>query len=631
MSGTPIARLDWLAGQVGQPLPAWHFARMTDPQNPTPAAAFPPATEEAWRGLVDAVLKGAPFARLESRTHDGLTIEPLYPRDAAATALGGRAPGAAWTVMQRVDHPAPAAANAQALDDVQNGATGLVLVFAGSVSANGFGLDPSPATLTRALDGVDLTAVAIDLSLSPATRHVVRDFAALVKGRGIAPSLVDVRAGISPVGGLAGRDVATLVAELTRDGFRGPFVVADGRIIHNAGGSEAQELALALASAVAYLRALEDTGMGLAAARDAIYFRLSADADQFLTMAKFRAARKLWARVEQACGLTPKPVMIAAETAWRMMTKRDPYVNMLRATIAVAAAGLGGADAITALPHTAPFGLPDPFARRIARNTQLVLLEESNLARVADPVAGSGALEAITQELCAAAWSLFREIERVGGVWGALEAGLIQQRVAAVRAERQKAIAHRADILTGTNEFPNLYEAAPAVLGAAPSPNDDPADIPAVAALPRIRLAEPFEQLRDASDKILAQTGARPKVFLATLGKPADFNARANFAKNFFEAGGIEAVGGGDDPSPLAAAFTASGAALACLCGSDRTYDSEAEAEAAVLKAAGARHIYLAGRPGAKEQSLRAAGVQTFIHDGCDVLATLQAAYDILR
>jgi methylmalonyl-CoA mutase len=151
------------------------------------------------------------------------------------------------------------------------------------------------------------------------------------------------------------------------------------------------------------------------------------------------------------------------------------------------------------------------------------------------------------------------------------------------------------------------------------------------AALPRIRLGEPFEQLRDASDKILAATGARPKVFLATLGKPADFNARANFAKNFFEAGGIEAVGSEQGPAALAAAFKALGAALACLCGSDKTYDSEAEAAAAALKAAGARLVYLAGRPGTKEGTWRAAGVQTFIHDGCDVLATLQAAYDILR
>ena len=443
---------------------------MTDPQNPTPAADFPPATQEAWRGLVDAVLKGAPFARLESRTQDGLTIEPLYPRDAAATAIAGRRPGAAWTVMQRVDHPDPAAANAQALDDLQNGATGLVLVFAGSVSANGFGLDPSPATLARALDGVDLTAVAIDLNLSPATRHVVRDFAALVKARGIAPAKVDLRASINPIGGFAasGRgprswdelapSFAAMVGELAAAGFHGPFAVADGRIIHNAGGSEAQELAFALASAVAYLRALEAHGMALAAARDAIYFRLSADADQFLTMAKFRAARKLWARIEQACGLTPKPATITAETAWRMMTKHDPYVNMLRTTIAVAAAGLGGADAVTVLPHTAPLGLPDPFARRVARNTQLVLLEESNLARVGDPAAGSGALEAMTHALCTAAWAAFREIEQAGGVWAALETGLIQRHAAAVRAERERAVARRTDILTGTNEFPNINE-----------------------------------------------------------------------------------------------------------------------------------------------------------------------------
>jgi len=611
---------------------------MTDPQDPD----FPPATAQAWRGLVDAVLKGAPFARLESRTYDGPTIEPLYARDATATALGGRAPCAAWTVMQRVDHPDPAAANVQALDDLQNGATGLVLVFAGSVSANGFGLDPAPTTLARALDGVDLTAVAIDLNLSPATRHVVRDFAALVKGLGITPAKVDLRASINPIGGLAasGRgprtwvelapSFAAMVGELTAAGFHGPFAVADGRVIHNAGGSEAQELAFALASAVAYLRALEAHGMALTAARDAIYFRLSADADQFLTMAKFRAARKLWARIEQACALTPKPVMIAAETAWRMMTKHDPYVNMLRTTIAVAAAGLGGADSITVLPHTAPLGLPDAFARRVARNTQLVLLEESNLARVGDPAAGSGALEALTHELCTAAWAAFREIESAGGAWAALESGLIQRHAAAVRSERERAVARRTDILTGTNEYPNINEVLPAVLDVAPAAPPAPKDEAAViaAALPRIRLAEPFEQLRDASDKILTQTGARPKVFLATLGKPADFNARANFAKNFFEAGGIEAAGGEDGPSPLAAAFKASGAVLACLCGSDKIYESEAEAVVAGLKAQGARHIYLAGQPGKAETTYRNAG--TFIHAGCDALATLQAAYQIL-
>jgi len=605
---------------------------MTDPEPLSFAGDFPPATHDEWRKLVDAVLKGAPFTRLESRTYDGLTIEPLYERAAAARALAGSAPDAAWTPMQRVDHPDPAAANAQALDDLENGATGLVLVFVGSVSANGFGLEPSTVALTRALNGVDLGACAIDLNLSPQSRFVVRDFAALVKSRGLAPASIDLRFSINPIGGFAAsgrsprnweghaRYLAAMVGELAGDGFRGPFVVADGRVIHNAGGSEAQELAFALASAVADLRALEGGGLPLEAARAAIYFRLAADADQFLTMAKFRAARKLWARVEAACGLSPKPVMIAAETAWRMMTARDPYVNMLRAAIAVTAAGFGGADAITVLPHTAPLGLPDAFARRVARNTQLVLLEESNLGRVADPAAGSGALEAITQQLCAAAWTLFQDIENAGGVWAALETGSIQRNVAAVRAERQKAVARGTVTLTGTNAFPNIHEAGPAVLDVAPWPaaTDSPAAV-TTAALPRLRLAEPFELLRDRSDVILAKTGARPKVLLTTLGSAAEFTARASFAKNFFEAGGIEAI---DTP--------AAGAALACLCSSDKTYDQEAPKAAAALKAAGVRHIYLAGRPGEREAALRTAGVQSFIYEGCDALATLSGAYDIL-
>jgi len=616
---------------------------MSDAQHPT--AEFPPATAAAWRSLVDAVLKGAPFAKLESRTHGGLTIEPLYPRDAAAIVICGRAPGAPWTVLQRVDHPDPAAANAQALEDLQNGATGLVLVFAGSVSANGFGLDPSAETLKRALDGVQLDAgIAIDLNLSPATRHAAREFASLAKSRSLDPAKVDLRASINPVGGFAAsghgakswkdlaNDFSAIVGALAGEGFRGPFAVADGRIVHNAGGSEAQELAFALASAVAYLRALEANGMSLSAARDAIYFRLSADTEQFLTMAKFRAARRLWARIEQACGLAPKPALVTAETAWRTMSKRDPYVNMLRNTIAVTAAGLGGADAITVLPHTVPIGLPDAFARRIARNTQLVLIEESSLARVADPAAGSGALEAITEQMCHAAWSAFQEIEGAGGIWAALERGLVQEKIAAVRAEREKAISRRTDILTGTNDYPNLNETAPAVLDVAQvePPQESAATITAVA-LPRIRLAEPFEALRDASDQILARTGARPKVFLATLGKLADYGARENFARNFFEAGGIEAVGGECAAADLAAAFKASGAAIACLCGSDRAYDSEGETAAAALKSAGARHIYLASRPGAREVALRAAGMQSFVYAGSDALATLRAAYDILR
>ncbi|HJY16451.1 MAG TPA: methylmalonyl-CoA mutase family protein [Xanthobacteraceae bacterium] len=607
------------------------------------AADFPAATHDEWRRLVDRVLKGTPFQRLESKTYDRLTIEPLYERAVAAQPLAGRTPGAAWTLMQRIDHPDPATANAQAREDLENGATGLVLVFAGSVSANGFGLAASAASVARVLDGIDFASAAIDLNVSPATRHVARDIAALVKSSGMAPAAADLRFSINPIGGFGAsgksargwdelaKSFAAMVGELAGAGFRGPFAVADGRIIHNAGGSEAQELAFALASAVAYLRALEAAGIALEAARDAIYFRLTADADQFLTVAKFRAARKMWARIEATCGLAPKPVLLTAETAWRMMTRRDPYVNMLRNAIAVAAAGFGGADAITVLPHTAPLGLPDAFARRAARNTQLVLLEESNLARAADPAAGSGAIEALTQQLCEAAWSILQDIEKTGGAWAALQSGAVQNGVGAVRAERQKAVARSRDVLTGTNAYPDLQETLPAVLDVAPvKPAPEEAGTITAEALPRLRLAEPFEQLRERSDTTLAKTGARPKIFLANLGAPAAFTARAGFAKNFFEAGGIEAVGGDGEGSALATAFKDAGTPLVCLCSSDKVYEKDASAAVAGLKAAGARHIYLAGRPLEREAALRAAGVQTFIYEGCDVLATLTATYDIL-
>jgi methylmalonyl-CoA mutase len=617
---------------------------MTEPKPLSFAADFPPATRDDWKKLVAAVLKGAPFERLESKTYDGLTLEPLYERAVAGEVIAGRAPGAAWALMQRIDHPDPASANAQALDDLTNGANGLMLVFAGSVGANGYGLDASAATLVRALDGVQFDAgISLDIDLAPFAREVPQRVAEVVKRR-FDPAATNVRFGYDPLTAVAVSGkiplpwnktaplMARLIQTLAEAGFKGPFAVGDGRVVHNAGGSEAQELAFALASAVAYLRALETNGMAIEAARDAIYFRLSADADQFLTMAKFRAMRKLWSSVEQTCGLPPKPAMIAAETAWRMMTRHDPHVNMLRATIAVAAAGLGGADSITALPYTAPLGLPDPFARRIARNTQLLLLEEAHLDKVSDPAAGSGALEAITQELCMAAWSLFQDIEKAGGAFAALETGMIQKSVAAVRTGRQLAVARTKDVLTGTNAFPDIHETVPAVLDVPPPPMPpEVSTAVSVTALPRIRLAEPFERLRDKSDQILAQSGARPKVFLATLGTPADFTARATFAKNFFEAAGIEALSTENgDLAALPAAFKATGTALACLCSSDKAYDREASMASQALKSAGAKHIYLAGRPGEREKALRAAGVQSFVYAGCDALATLQAAYDIL-
>jgi methylmalonyl-CoA mutase len=249
---------------------------------------------------------------------------------------------------------------------------------------------------------------------------------------------------------------------------------------------------------------------------------------------------------------------------------------------------------------------------------------------VSDPAAGSGGIESLTQQLCEAAWTLFQEIEKAGGVFASLEQSLIQRKVAATRAVREQNIARRKEVLTGATEFPNLHEAHVAVLAARPvvlAPYGEAKF--KFDALPPMRLAAPFEALRDRSDQIQKDRGARPKIFLANLGTAAHFTARATFAKSFFETGGIEAVDteGFTDPAALATAFKASGAALACLCSSDKVYAGQAAAAAGALQAAGAKHIYLAGRPGDREAAFRAAGVDDFVIAGGDALTVLQEAY----
>ncbi|KQZ01709.1 methylmalonyl-CoA mutase [Pseudolabrys sp. Root1462] len=608
------------------------------------AAEFPPTDAAAWRSLVETALKGADFdKRLVSRSYDGLRVEPLYPRVAGVHAVAGRAGGEPWQVMARTDHPDAAEANKQALLDLENGATGLSLVFAGALGAYGYGLDGSEATIARALENVWLDAVAIETDFSAQQKDAGLNLAKAVKARGIDPAKTQIRFAHDPLGlmarnGAAPRPwaetaklLAGFAADLAGQGFKGPFAVADGRAVHAAGGSEAQELAFALGNAVAYLRMFVDAGVPLDQARKLIFFRLAADADEFMTIAKSRALRKLWARVEEASGLTPQPAFVSAETAWRMMTQRDPYVNMLRTTIAITAAGLGGADSISVLPFTAARGLPDAFARRVARNQQLILLEESNLYRVADPAAGSGGIEALTTQLAQTAWSLFQDIEKAGGAAAAIEHGLMQKKVAETRKAHEANVARRKEPLTGATEFPHLGESDVKVLDASRVTVPPLTAAITFDALPQIRLAEPFEALRDKSDAIARKSGSRPKVFLANLGKLSEFTTRAGYAKNFYEAGGIEAIGsdGYKDQAEMLAAFRKSGTNLACICSSDKVYEAEAVAAAKALAEAGAT-IHLAGRPGELEAILKEAGVRTFIYVGCDVLSTLQTAYDSL-
>jgi len=550
---------------------------------------FPERSEADWRQAAEAALKGLAFEKLVSTTADGLKLGPLHARAEGPRALRGE-PGP-WKALARVDHPSPDDFHAAAREDIDNGAEGLTIVFARSGAAYGFGLKGSVA---KALDGVDFGAGRF--VLEPGSLADAEAFAALVA----RPEEADVSFGLDPLG------ADETVAKLRGRGFKGPYVAADARTVHDAGGTPAQELAFALSAGVAGLRALQDPS--------ALEFRLSADADVFATLSKFRAMRLLWARVEEASGLTPQPIRLAASSAWRMMAKAEPYVNVMRAATAAFAAGLGGADCVTLLPFTQALGLPDAFARRLARNTQLIELREARLGFVADPAAGAGGFEALTQGLCETAWGLFQSFEAAGGLAAALNKGLVQSAVATSASALKRDVARGKAPLTGVSAHPFLAAEPVAVLPDEPSPV-------AAGGLAGFRLSEPFERLRER---------AKGTVFLAAIGPLAAHQRRVGFARETFEAGGVATVAGtgASQAAALTEAFRASGAGAACLCGTDEAYADHAAEFAAALKAAGARAVYLAGRPGEREAEWAAAGVGGYVYVGVDLVAALGAFLD---
>jgi len=291
-----------------------------------------------------------------------------------------------------------------------------------------------------------------------------------------------------------------------------------------------------------------------------------------------------------------------------MTSRRDPWVNLLRTTVACFAAGVGGADVVTVQPFDAALGLPDSFSRRIARNTQNLLVEEGHLGRVLDPAGGSWYVESLTESLAQAAWAWFTEIERAGGLAAALDSGLVRDRIAAAWNDRATRLAHRTDALTGVSEFPNLTEKLPdrrpAASGAPPG------------GLPRVRAAQAFEELRDAADA----AAERPKVYLATIGPVARHTARASFAGNLFQAGGLETPSGDG-----VAGFADASTTVACICGTDKDYAESAAALAKELREAGATQVWLAAKP-----DLAVDGVDGYVFAGCDALAVLRTVHDEL-
>ncbi|MET9730579.1 methylmalonyl-CoA mutase subunit beta [Streptomyces sp. NPDC006458] len=589
------------------------------------AAEFPAATHAQWQRLVAGVLsrsgKDVPETEAEQKLstalEDGLLARPLYTATDGVPDPGlpgfapfvrsGRAEGntsGGWDVRQRHSAPDPEAV----LTDLENGVTSLWL-------AMGPGGIPT-GELARLLKGVYLDLAPVVLDAGHETAAAAEELLALYGDRGVAPEAVRGNLGADPLGTRArtgttydedGFPVAVGLARRCAETYPGLRVMTvDALPYHEAGGSAAQELGASLATGVAYLRALTDGGLSVEQALGQLEFRYAATADQFLTIAKLRAARRLWSRIAQACGAPAAGAQVQhAVTSSVMTTARDPWVNMLRATVATLAAGVGGAESVTVHPFDHALGLPDAFARRIARNTSTILIEESHMARVIDPAGGSWYVESLTDELARAGWEFFQETEREGGQSAALRSGWTEQRLAATWAERSTALAKRREPVTGVSEFPHLGE-KPVVR--------EPAAVQPGGGLPRVRRDEAFEALRARSDAHLAATGARPRVYLAALGPAAAHTARLTFAANLFQAGGIEPVTEGS--------FADSAATEACLCSSDALYEERAEAEAAALAAAGAEHVALAGRPGSY------AGVDSYVFAGCDAVAVLSATLD---
>lgn len=544
-------------------------------------------------------LPADPERLLDTPTYDGFPVRPLYTSldGLAEPALPGHWPFtrggdahrdvlAGWKVTESF----PIASDADVA--TVNGAILLALTDGTSAVEVRVGADGVPVDqLDRVFEGVFLDLVPVLLDAGADLAGAADQLLTLVE-----PFDADQRARLSidlgadpltaPLSGRAAAaeaDVVATAAKLT--GYEGGVraVTVDAAALHNLGASASLELAGALAAGVAYLRLLTESGLSTADALRQLSFRFAADDDQFATIAKLRAARRLWARVAEVVGAPDAgAATIHAVTSKAMMSQRDPWVNMLRTTLAAFAAGVGGADTVLVETFDAAIdgGLPGTavtFSRRMARNTQLLLLEESHLGRVVDPSGGSWFVEDLTDQLAQQAWAKFQELESLGGFVAARDH--LRTQIAAVADRRADDIAHRRTALTGVNEFPNLAE----------TPLAQTDSFPGV-----VRYAAAFEALRNRSDAYLAKTGKRPQAVLLPVGPLAEHNIRTTFAANLLASGGIEAV----NPGTVAAegvAAAAAGQVAAVVCGTDARYADEASDVIKAARAAGVAHVYLAG------------------------------------
>lgn len=568
------------------------------------------ATLESWQGLARKALGDVVLGALGTRADWPLTDASGLP-GAMPYTRGTNAARSRWDIRTVISEPDPGRANAQAREDIAGGATSLwfnVAAFGARTEMIAAFKDLPFDQVAIALDGASLDYAEGALQYAHKAELFVGrdDFAAMARGSHLSGH----------------GDTIRLVRAIKSSPAHARAISIDTRVYHNAGASAATELAAALASGVAYLRALEQVVFPADAVHQ-VAFILVTDANFVASIAKLRAFRRCWAHVLEACGAgdSMRDVHVTAVSSELMMTRHDVHTNILRTTLAGFAGAIGGADAIALLPFNMRQGAPSEGARRIARNTQIILLEEANIARVIDPAGGAFAIEHETEQLAQAAWRQFQEIEAQGSMMAVVSNGFLARKVSEHREARRKCLATREEWITGVSDFPSLTE-----------PPLTPSRPPKAQPFAAHHLDDEFETLRSASDAHLRTHGVRPRIYLVAIGTEIDAGPRIAFARSLFESGGIEAVAGVStgDAQTAAAAYLDSGVPIAALCSSDAAYAERALAFAHEIARAGARYIYFIGAPGDLEQGLRQAGVDEFVPEKLDVIELLKRAHETL-
>ncbi|MFW5691449.1 MAG: methylmalonyl-CoA mutase family protein [Chloroflexota bacterium] len=680
-------------------------------------AAYPPPTfdefdkpaYEIWYQTTVDTLKGGDFdKKLTSATYEGVTLQPLYFQwDAADIAHQHTLPGefpyvrgidaegylvTPWAIAQAIPYPTPAEFNTALRHDMARGQTAVTLPLdsasrnaqdpdtagVGTVGVGGVSV-ASLADLTIALEGVDLNATPVIIEAGAGATAAAAMLAALARIQGVDHAVLRGSVGLDPLGTLAAAgELPTPVtqgydemAALTKwAAVNAPHlgtVIVDATPYHEGGANAVQELAYALATGVAYIRALQERGLGIDEIARHTRFVFAVGGQFFATIAKLRAARLLWAQVIEAFGGSKAEarLRIHARTGRYNKTVYDPYVNMLRTTSEALAGALGGVQSMHVDAFDAIIRPPDAFSRRIARNQQIILQEEVNLTKLVDPAGGSWYIEHLTDQFARLAWDEFQAIEARGGMLAALESGIPQRAVADVAEQRAANLKRRKDRLVGTNMYANLdeviikpdatdYAAIASARGTAIA-GERPADLPqnlttfdaiidavahgatlgqvsralreAAGPGPQIdavalhRLADPFETLRRDADAYAARTGVRPRIFLANMGPLKQHKARADFTQGFFQVGGFDVVypAGFDSPEAAALAALADGAPAVVICSTDDDYPGVVAPIVQTIRAQRPEvRVILAGYPKDQIDTHRAAGVDEFIYLGAD-------------